>query len=207
MSCICNNKNRFNLGSLACSSKGSLVDKTISCDCEDEQLIIIKGVCTQEKLRGMITTDEEITWTQIFIPEILCVPAQKPDIEQIMSITSIPEIFSQRVVKTPVSGAVVGGAFVPAENQEGTILTGRKLVVEGLLKQKIIYTAAVKQQSVHSSHFDVPFSAFIILPYNTPLTQKYKLEACIEDIFVCRITARQVFKNITLFLKATPLVC
>lgn len=208
MSCNCN-KNIFTLGSIACSSKGSLVDRTISCDCNDEQLIIIKGACSEAKLRGMLTSDTEKTWTQIFIPEVLCIPEQKPDIEQLMSVTAIPEIFSQRVVKTPVSGTYdpIAKKFTADPNQEGTNITGRKLVIEGILKQKVIYTAAVEQQSVHSAHFDVPFSAFIILPYNTPLTQKYKIEACIEDIFVCRITARQVFKNVTIFIKATALVC
>lgn len=49
-------------------------------------------------------------------------------------------------------------------NEEGTILTGRKLIVEGDLNQKIVYTANVDEQSVHSAHFTVPFSAFVI-PY------------------------------------------
>jgi len=184
-----------------------MVENSIDCNCDDDQLIIVKGACSAEKLQAMLTTEDENIWTQIFIPEVLCIPEQKPDIEQLMSITSVPEIFSQKVVKTPISGRVDAGEFVPIENKEGTVLTGRKLVVEGLLRQKVIYTAAVEQQSVHAAHFDVPFSAFIILPYDTPMTQKYKIEACIEDIFVCNITARQVFKNVTLFIKATPLVC
>ncbi len=49
-------------------------------------------------------------------------------------------------------------------NEEGTCLTGRKLVIEGFLKQKVVYTANVSSQSVHSAHFTVPFSAFVI-PY------------------------------------------
>lgn len=49
-------------------------------------------------------------------------------------------------------------------NEEGTCLTGRKLVIEGVLNQKVVYTANVATQSVHSAHFSVPFSAFII-PY------------------------------------------
>ena len=202
MSCnTCNNRNLT----------GSMIDTATECGCDDDQLLIVKGACSENKLKSMLTLNTETTWTQIFIPEVLCIPEQKPDVEQIISITSIPEIFSQRVVKTPLSGTVtvVNGeeVFTPIENQEGTILTGRKLVIEGLLKQKIIYTAALDQQPLHSAHFDVPFSAFIIVPFNTPLTQKYKLEPCIEDIFVCRVTARQIFKNITLFVKATPLVC
>ncbi|MGL4911010.1 MAG: DUF3794 domain-containing protein [Romboutsia sp.] len=49
-------------------------------------------------------------------------------------------------------------------NAEGTCLTGRKLIVEGNLIQKIVYTADVAVQSVHSAHYEIPFSAFII-PY------------------------------------------
>ncbi|MGL5347799.1 MAG: DUF3794 domain-containing protein [Peptostreptococcaceae bacterium] len=49
-------------------------------------------------------------------------------------------------------------------NEEGTCLTGRKLIVEGKLIQKIVYTAEVAVQSVHSAHYEIPFSAFII-PY------------------------------------------
>ncbi|MFA9422059.1 MAG: DUF3794 domain-containing protein [Sedimentibacter sp.] len=201
MSYNCNNKD----------FSSNMIDDTISCGCDDDQLLILKGACSEDKLRGLLTVDTETTWTQIFIPEVLCIPEQKPDVKQIISITSIPEIFSQRVVKTPLSGTIEiindEEVFTPIENQEGTILTGRKLIIEGLLKQKVIYTASLYNQPLHSAHFDVPFSAFIILPFNTPLTQKYKIEPCIEDIFVCRVTERQIFKNITLFVKATPLVC
>ena len=49
-------------------------------------------------------------------------------------------------------------------NAEGTCLSGRKLIIEGTLKQKIVYTAEVDTQSVHSAHYEVPFMAFII-PY------------------------------------------
>lgn len=55
-------------------------------------------------------------------------------------------------------------AFELIPNTEGTCLSGRKLIVEGVLKQKIVYTAEVDAQSVHSAHFEVPFIAFII-PY------------------------------------------
>lgn len=55
-------------------------------------------------------------------------------------------------------------AFAILQNAEGTCLNGRKLIVNGLLKQKIIYTALVDEQSVHSAHYEVPFLAYII-PY------------------------------------------
>lgn len=54
--------------------------------------------------------------------------------------------------------------FTITSNAEGTCLSGRKLVIEGFLRQKIVYTGLVTEQSVHSAHYTMPFSAFII-PY------------------------------------------
>lgn len=69
---------------------------------------------------------------------------------------------------TAILGAVtlVGNtsylALIP--NEEGTYLTGRKLIVEGVLRQKVVYTGLVPTQSVHSVHNEIPFTAYII-PY------------------------------------------
>lgn len=49
-------------------------------------------------------------------------------------------------------------------NAEGTCLSGRKLIVEGSINQKVVYTALVAEQSVHSAHYEIPFVAYII-PY------------------------------------------
>ena len=200
-SCSCNNNQT---GLVKCSNAGHLLNKMVNCDCEDQEQIIIKGVCSRAKIESLLVDGENL-WTQIFVPEVLCVPEQKPDIEQLISITSMVDIISQRVVKTPVLKLLE--VDTPIENREGINTTGRKLVVEGILRQKVIYTADVASQSVHSAEFDVPFSAFIILPVDTKLTTKYAVEACIEDIFVSHLTKRQIFKNVTLFIKATPLVC
>lgn len=54
--------------------------------------------------------------------------------------------------------------FAITPNEEGTCLSGRKLIVEGVLKQKVVYTGLVTTQSVHSVHNEVPFTAYII-PY------------------------------------------
>lgn len=116
--------------------------------------------------------------------------------------------------------------FTLNENAEGEILTGRKLVIEGVLRQKVVYTADVDEQSVHSAHFEIPFVAFIVpyasfegLTYDPTvdgfffnpeepivpnLCENFSVEACIEDIFVYALDERTVFKNITLFLYARP---
>ena len=139
-------------------------------------------------------------WTQISIPETLIIPEQKPDIEQINSVNVTVEILRKKVIVTPNSDGV--------ENQEGKLLTGRKIIVEGQLCQTINYTADVPEQSVHSAHFVVPFSAFIVLanPISTldPLDINFDINACVEDVFIMDVSPRQIFKNVTLFLQAVP---
>ena len=201
-SCACNLSNGMSTPN--CSNNSQLADKTVNCDCPDQDQIVVKGVCPSTKVEALLTATDTL-WTQVFIPEVLCIPAQKPNVEELLTVTAVPEIISQRVVKTPV--LTIGGADIEIENKEGIRTTGRKLVLEGLLRQKVIYVADVDTQSVHAAHFDLPFSAFIILPANTALTTQYRLSVCIEDIFICQVTRRSVFKNVTLFIKAEPLVC
>ena len=78
--------------------------------------------------------------------------------EGIVEVHSCVEIISQRVIKTPVvigytdtAGNFISGENIP--NAERTNLTGRKLIIEGLLKQKVIYTADDDKQSLHSANF------------------------------------------------------
>lgn len=54
--------------------------------------------------------------------------------------------------------------FEIMENEEGVCLSGRKLVIQGVLSQKVVYTGLVTTQSVHSACYEVPFTAYII-PY------------------------------------------
>lgn len=150
-------------------------------------------------------------WVQFYVPKILDIPGQKPDVEGIVSVSSGVELISQRVVNTPVVTGYtqMNGVFVPGEdipNAEGTYLTGKKLIIEGVIRQKIIYTALVADQSLHSASFAIPFSTFIIVEADEPLSQNFILYPYLEDVFACRLSERSVFSNNTLFIKAVP-VC
>ncbi len=185
-------------GIVACDSTGRINDGFMSIDCPASQVKII-GLCPETELETKLTATD-VEWTEIQIPEVLCIPPQKPDIEELLSVKVKVDIISQRVVKTPVFNDVTPPP-VPIENEEGTKLTGRKLVIEGILRQSFKYTAAVEEQSVHAAHFDIPFSVFVVIEEETPLNQKYVIDACIEDVFVCTLNARQIFKNVTIFFK------
>lgn len=171
---------------------------------EQDQLLIINGICSPEQIENFLEQGDIRRWTELVVPEVLCIPKVKPDVEHLISISSIVELISQRVISTP-SKTTIPELVPPIFNQEGTAITGLKLVVEGVLRQKIIYTAA-QTQSVHAIHFDMPFSAFIVLAPQDCITQKFKVEVCIEDIFVSDIGPRKIFKNVVLLIKAVPLV-
>lgn len=167
-----------------------------TCEC-DSGTPEIKGICNSTNL----LSDAERRWTEIFIPEVLNVPCYKPPVEQILSVTSKVEIFCQKVISTPERSTSANS------NNEGLTLTGKKLVIEGMLRQKIVYVAKTESQSVHAVHFDVPISTFIVLDPTDTLTDKFRVFPCIEDIFVCTLNDKQIFKNTTLFFKATKLDC
>ena len=162
------------------------------CKCKQNQKVEIVGLCDGSK----ISLNPDAAWTEISIPEVLTVPMQKPDIESIEKVFEHVKIISKRVIKTPKIDTTT------AENQEGTLLTGFKLVIEGVLEQKIVYTADKPTQPVHSAEFCFPFSAFIVLDPATAITDNFCVDVCVEDVFVKLITQRKFFKNVTLLLNA-----
>lgn len=182
-------------------------------ECKDSCTSInLVGVYPQNKIESAINCNNTPSnkWVQFYIPEIVDIPEQKPDIEGIVGVNSCIEIISQKVIKTPVvTGYTTNtGTFIPGEdipNAECTNLTGRKLIIEGILKQKVIYTALEPSQSLHSASFCIPFSVFIIVEKDTPLSQTFKISSYIEDVFACQLTERSIFKNTTIFIKASQI--
>lgn len=132
------------------------------------------------------------SFKQFSVQENLCIPQAKPDIEQIVKVIAEVVITSTKVIKTPV-----------ATSLEGQILTGKKLIVEGELVQKVEYVADEPTQSVHAAHFSVPFSTFIVLPGNFAIGTPVTVTGYIEDIFVEQIGKRCIFKNVTILLDVT----
>ena len=167
--------------------------------CVEQEIIDINGLCDPTTFDFTVNP----YWTQISIPETLEIPMQKPDIEQINSVNVSAEIIRQKVIITPTSTGA---------NVEGKIVTGRKLIIEGNICQVVSYTARVPDQKVHTAHFAVPFSAYIVIPIEIlingvpvpTLDLNFQVNACIEDVFIKSFSDRQIFKNITLLLQAVP---
>lgn len=128
---------------------------------------------------------------QLNIEKIVCLPDAKPDIEQIVKVISELVIKKTKVIKTPKGTSL-----------EGQLLTGWKLVIEGVVKQKIQYVADEPEQSVHATHADIPFSTFIVLPENFTMDTPLTILGYIEDVYAHMTNERCIFINITTLLTA-----
>lgn len=137
---------------------------------------------------------------EINVDEILEIPEQKPDIEQIVRVLVKVNILCTKVIETPVSIDPTTKKRVETMSIDGTILTGFKVAVLGQLDQKIEYVADKPTQSVHSAHNSVPFCTHIVLPQNFEQDQSISVTPYIEDIYVHQNEGRKIFKNVTLLL-------
>jgi hypothetical protein len=156
---------------------------------------MVKGLIEITGLADQFPTNPT-NFKQLSVQETLHIPVEKPDCEQLISVAARVEIINTRVVKTP------GSALQVVESVEGQILTGFKLVVEGLVCQKVEYVADEPAQSVHAAHFNVPFSTYIVLPTTYVTGTQYTVTGYIEDIFIELLDKRTVFKNVTILLDA-----
>lgn len=84
----------------------------------------------------------------------------------VLAINTVVAAITAAVTALTDSILLIGNTsvLVIQPNEEGTCLSGRKLILEGVLEQKVIYTALVASQTVHSVCKAMPFSAYII-PY------------------------------------------
>lgn len=128
---------------------------------------------------------------QLSVQETLKIPEVKPDIEQILSVAADIVIKNTYIITTPFG-----------TSPEGQVLTGQKLVVEGVIVQKVEYVADEPTQSVHAAHFNVPFSSYIVLPVGFPSNTPVEVTGYIEDIFIEMLDKRTIFKNVTILLDA-----
>ena len=154
------------------------------------------GVCDVNKIKfEYVDINTDKNWTEISIPDILHMPPQKLNVRSVDKIFVDIKIISTKVIPTHKTFST---------NKEGRKATGRNLIVEGLLKQKIIYTALVEGESVHSVEYHTPFSTFIVL-YEGKLEEKLTVDFCVEDVFVKVLNKRKIFINTIVFLRAKPI--
>lgn len=164
---------------------------------EFNYMIISSGpVETGEAESNEVDTEAAQTnFKQLSVDENLTIPPQKPDAEDILNTIVDVVIGETRVIKT-----------MQGISEEGQVLTGYKLIIEGILHQKVEYVADESSQTVHTAEFNVPFSSFIILHENFVEGSVTNVAAYVEDVYVKLLDKRNIFKNVTLRLEA-DIIC
>lgn len=170
------------------------------CQCFGQSAVEIIGLCDPNEVTVFVEQDAEEgleagAWTQISVLELFRLPVDKPAIGTIDKVFAEVQQVSTRMVNTPI------GPCPAKENLEGTRLTGKKLAVEGVIRQKVVYTAAKPDQPVFTVYFDSRFSAFIVLAPDDDL-KDFCVEPCIETVFAIPFNPREIFNHVTLFLQA-----
>ncbi len=121
-----------------------------------------------------------------------------PNIEQITRVTACVEIKNAYVVDTPVSKRDAKGNLL---NPSGQTLTGKKLVIEGVVYQTIHYVADNCEQNVMVFDNSYCFGTFVVLPAIAGQNTCYTVVPYIEDIMVETIGPRDITKCVSLFLE------
>lgn len=119
---------------------------------------------------------------QTIVAHSVCIPTCKPDLESINEVKASIKICSYKQLES---------------------IMGPKLIINGIIKVKVIYTACTLEQSVHSAHWEIPFCDFIILkkpPFNRFSYTVKDLFPAIESVCINENGARHVSFSILYIL-------
>lgn len=151
--------------------------------------------------RNCVIPANTLGTNQFVIEENLKIPEVKPDVEQVNQVLVKPEVTEVKVV----------GIQDLRCNQLSI-----KVIIKGLIHEKIIYTACKPDQPVHSAEFTVPFYGYVLLEFDLKLkgvcqclTLPPNLEGfldvllCVEDVTVDLQSGRKINKYVTLLVMVT----
>lgn len=163
------------------------------------------GIYSQAKIEDILESTDTM-WTMFTIPEIHDLPANSLPIDKITSVYGCIDVISQSVVRTPTvsnytsKGVIIQGETIP--NSQCTTITGKKLIVELLLTEKVSYISTAPASQLYSATFKFPYSAFIIVDENTPVSQCLKITPYIINLCCCKLSETNIFSSTLVFIKA-----
>ncbi|MGL5694066.1 MAG: hypothetical protein ACRCXA_08315 [Peptostreptococcaceae bacterium] len=129
------------------------------------------------------------SFKQIYIEEYIYLPEHKDDIHCVENVNTDIIINSYHTIKTPI-----------ATSNEGTVLSGHKLIVHGSINQIVRYTTIKSSNAVHSFEYEMPFSTFIILPCDYQIGSKIQIETKEEYTHFSLVNRRCIFENISILI-------
>lgn len=134
-------------------------------------------------------------YTQEALNGFCVIPEPKPDAEKLVSAHCSVKINDIRVVDV-------------TDFKDGHRVQGRKLIVSGIFRLGIEYSADTPLQKVHFFHCDIPFNTIILRCVDGkeyPLPQdfcldNYVVHVCLEHLQVEQVSARSFRKAVVLMI-------
>ncbi|MBW7651201.1 DUF3794 domain-containing protein [Anoxybacillus sp. ST4] len=132
---------------------------------DHEHLTIYVGIAEKEEFPSC-----PLAYKQFTVTEKLTVPKIKPNIEKVIKVMATVHIHNAKIIRSPYD---------------------TKILVNGHIKQIIMYTAKKLDQPVHTFHASIPFCEMVILPSDICLSH-IKVEGFLEDMHIFHEAARKV---------------
>lgn len=182
------------------------------CSSINNNSIIVIGLCENKQEVSNIISEFNY-WNQETIQEIVSIPQTSANIEEVNSINIVAKILNVKAIKTPRSPEVLNdGNIKLVENLEGKIVTGRKLIIEGVLCQMIEYTTSDLYDSLKTMTVYNPFSSYIVIPKELnvngqmldTLSVNFDVSTCIEDLDITVLDCRSILKTLAILFYAVP---
>ncbi|MGL5767547.1 MAG: hypothetical protein ACRCX8_18095 [Sarcina sp.] len=153
--------------------------------------------CKTNSCMQSIMPKTALYFKEEILDDILIIPNQKPDLDRILDITAWAEVEDYKLIETETG-----------LSYEGQRLTGKKLVVEVKIKEKLIYVAEVVEQSAHAAHYEKFKSIFVILPekigdkYICDLVRANRIQITpyVEDLCYRKLNEREIHRCLLLFV-------
>ncbi|MGL6174801.1 MAG: hypothetical protein ACRC1P_09390 [Cellulosilyticaceae bacterium] len=145
----------------------------------------------------MIGPTEPKYFKEEMICETVMIPMGKPRVGQLLDIMVWPEVIDIKLLETP-----------KGKSYEGNCLTGNKLLVQLLLKEKIAYISEDTGQNTYIMPREVLKSVYVTLPEyidekrvsDLVRGEKMKVTAYIEDVGARVIDRRNIYKFIMILV-------
>lgn len=147
---------------------------------------------TRTAYSNVVSTELLIpTFKQFSVDQLITLPTCSPKIDTLLSCTIDTKVTHTEIITTPVG-----------TSNEGQILTGKKLMVHGLILATLEYSAACASQSIHVFKQSIPFCNFVVIPATFDDPCDIKVNLVTEDVFYDNLSCDTIFLNLALRIDA-----
>ena len=152
-----------------------------------------------KKTSPCIIADDVIGSKQFSLQEELLIPKEKPDVEEIDEVK--------------IEFCIDSLSLVPIIDKRCQQLS-LKLIISGIIKEKLIYIADLPSQPVHLAHFNTPFCTFTLLEFDIALKKDISclesklshleeylhVDPCVEAILIREVNSYRFIKCMTILI-------